>query len=103
MAEARVEHSYPDAFAFLQAHDPESLAVLHDLLARAEMRDGRPVARRSVRDIAADVYLSKDTVHRRIEALLHAGVLTRLPSRDATSTYAVDLAGTGIALTRSAR
>ena len=103
MAEALIEHRYPDAYAFLQAHDPESLAVLHDLLARAELRDGRPVARRSVRDIAADVFLSKDTVHRRIEALLHAGILQRLPSRDATSTYAVDLSGTGIALTSARR
>jgi hypothetical protein len=68
--EVRVEHRYPEALAFLRHHGPDALAVLHDLLARAEAEGGRLVARASTRDIAARLeFLSKDSVHRRLRQL----------------------------------
>ena len=37
---------------FVRRHGPQAVAVLHELLARAEQRDGELVARASTRDIA---------------------------------------------------
>lgn len=39
-AEVRVQHAYPAAMDFLRRHGPEALAVLHDLLAHAELASG---------------------------------------------------------------
>lgn len=99
--EVRIQHSYPLAFGFLQEHGPETLAVLHDLLARAERRGDDLVVEVSVRQIADGLgFLSKDTAHRRLRQLLRAGVIRHLgatPSSTFTRpVYVIDLTGTGI-------
>lgn len=72
----RIEHRYPAALGFLRQHGPEALAVLHDLMTRAERSGGDLVARASTRDIAKRLgFLSKDTVHRRLRDLARAGVI----------------------------
>jgi DNA-binding MarR family transcriptional regulator len=100
-AETRIEHRYPDALAFLQRHGPDALAVLHDLLVDAEVRDGRPYVQKSIRRIAEDLFLSKDTVHRRLRKLHRAGVINVIVTASGFEppTYVVNLTGTGIALT----
>lgn len=101
--EVRIEHRYPTALAFLRQHGPQALAVLHDLLARAEHRDGVLVARASIRDIADRLqFLSKDTVHRRLRQLVRAGVIEALDRRSGSSwaptTYVVYLDNSGISV-----
>lgn len=105
MSETRIEHCYPDAFPFLQEHGPDSLAILHDLLADADVRDGKPVVQKSTRRIAADLLISKDTVHRRLRKLHRAGVIQVVIVATAFEppTYVVNLTGTGIALTTARR
>lgn len=101
MAEVRIAHRYPEALAFLRAHGADAVVVLHDLLAHAEIRDGRIVASASCRRIAEDLeFLSKDSVHRRLRQLHRARVIRPLGSPDAfaTPTYLVDLSGTGISV-----
>ncbi len=102
-AEVRVEHAYPAAMDFLRRHGPETLAVLHDLLAQAEFRDGEVVVSASVRDIAGRLgFISKDTVHRRLRQLVRAGVLRRTASAgragSMSSMFEIDLAGTAISV-----
>jgi len=99
--EVLIEHHYPAALAFLRAHGGHSLAVLHDLLARAERRDGALVARASTREIAERLqFLSKDTVHRTLRQLVRAGVIEALDRRSGSSfaptTYLVHLDDSGI-------
>src|SRR4051794_606193 len=99
--EVRIEHRYPQALPFLREHGPNAVAVLHDLLARAERRDGILIARASTRDIAARLtFLSKDTVHRRLRDLVRAGVIEAVPARSRSScaptTYVVHLEHSGI-------
>jgi DNA-binding transcriptional ArsR family regulator len=99
--EVRVEHRYPAALGFLRQHGPQALAVLHDLLSRAEERDGQLVARASTRDIAGRLeFLSKDTVHRQLRRLARAGVIEALDrqpgSTFAPTTYVVHLHDCGI-------
>ena len=99
--EVRIEHRYPAALGFLRQHGPEALAVLHDLLARAENRDGALVAQASTRDIAGRLeFLSKDTVHRRLRQLARAGVIEPLDRRSgsafAPTTYVLHLDNSGI-------
>lgn len=106
--EVLIEHRYPAALAFLRAHGPQALAVLHDLLARAERRDGVLVARASTRDIADQLqFLSKDTVHRTLRQLARAGVIEVLDRRSGSSfaptTYVVHLADSGITVLRDGR
>ncbi len=101
--EVRIEHRYPAAFGFLRLHGPQALAVLHDLIVRAEDHGGQLVARASSRDIAARLeFLSKDTVHRRLRELAHAGVIEALDRRPGSSfaptTYVLHLVGSGIAV-----
>ncbi|HUP70930.1 MAG TPA: winged helix-turn-helix domain-containing protein [Acidimicrobiales bacterium] len=101
--EVRVEHAYPAAMDFLRRHGPETLAVLHDLLAHAEIRGGGLVVRASVRDIAGRLgFISKDTVHRRLRQLVRAGVLRRTASAgrpgSMSSMFEIDLAGTAISV-----
>jgi DNA-binding Lrp family transcriptional regulator len=100
-AETRIEHCYPDALAFLQQHGPDALAIVHDLLADAELRDGQPFVQKSTRQIAQDLFISKDTVHRRLRKLHRAGVIQVVVVATAFEppTYVVNLTGTGIALT----
>jgi DNA-binding Lrp family transcriptional regulator len=105
-AEVRIEHSYPAAWAFVQEHGPEAIAVLHDLLARAVVDGDRLIVVASVRQVAERLgFLSKDTVHRRVRQLQRAGVLHRLvldpSSRFACPRYVIDVSGTGIALLMS--
>jgi hypothetical protein len=102
-AEIYIDHRYPDALPFLQQHGPDTVAVLHDLLINARCRDGVLVVETSVRQVADRLrFLSKDSVHRRVRELLHAGVLR--PAHDSTCApflrraYVVDLSGTGIAV-----
>jgi hypothetical protein len=105
-AELCIEHRYPDALAFLQKHGSEALAVLHDLLAHSELRDGDLVVEATVRETAERLgFLSKDTVHRRLRRLIRAGVVRRVPgsstpgARFVRRAYAIDLDNTGISLT----
>lgn len=104
-AEVRIEHRYPGALPFLHEHGSEALAVLHDLLAHAEQRDGNLVVEASVREIAERlVFVSKDTVHRRLRQLIRARVVRRVPgssqpgARFVRRAYAIDLDDTGISL-----
>ena len=99
--EVRIEHRYPTALAFLREHGPQALAVLHDLLARAEDRGGLFVAQASTREIAERLeFLSKDTVHRRLRQLARAGVIEALDRRPGSSfaatTYVLHLDDSGI-------
>lgn len=99
--EVRIEHRYPTALGFLRHHGPQALAVLHDLLARAENRDGELVASASTRDIADRLeFLSKDTVHRRLRQLSRAGVIQALDRKPGSSfvptTYVLHLGDSGI-------
>jgi DNA-binding HxlR family transcriptional regulator len=98
--DVRIEHRYPAALPFLQAHGADALAVLHDLLASAEVRDGKTVVQKSTRKIAEDLFISKDTVHRRLRQLHRAGVIQLIATATAFEppTYMVNLTGTGIAL-----
>ncbi|MGH9180026.1 MAG: winged helix-turn-helix domain-containing protein [Acidimicrobiales bacterium] len=106
--EVLIEHRYPAALAFLRAHGGHSLAVLHDLLARAERRGGALVARASTREIADRLqFLSKDTVHRALRQLARAGVIEVLERRSGSSfaptTYVVHLADSGITVLQDGR
>jgi hypothetical protein len=99
--EVRIEHRYPEALAFLRHHGPDALAVLHDLLARAERGDGDLVARASTRDIAARLeFLSKDSVNRRLRQLARAGVIEPVAPAPGhpftTPSYVIHLDGSGI-------
>lgn len=106
--EVRIEHRYPEALAFLRLHGPEALAVVHDLLAQSQDHHGQLLVQTSVRQVAERLGLvSKDTVNRRMRALLHAGVIRRQGATHATRfeapTYVLDLSGTGISRTSPAQ
>jgi len=99
--EVLIEHRYPAALAFLRAHGGHALAVLHDLLARAERCNGALVAPASTREIAERLqFLSKDTVHRSLRQLARAGVIEALDRRSGSSfaptTYLLHLDDSGI-------
>ena len=99
--EVRIEHRYPAAMTFLRHHGPQAIAVLHDLLTRAERERGRLVAHASTRDIADRLeFLSKDTVHRRLRQLVRAGVIepvTPDPAKPFTTpAYVLHLHDSGI-------
>jgi hypothetical protein len=101
--DVRIEHRYPAARSFVRRHGPQAVAVLHELLARAEHRDGQLVTRASTRDIADRLAcLSKDTVHRRLRQLARAGVIEPLDRKPgstfAPTTYVVHLGDSGIAV-----
>ncbi len=104
--EIRIEHRYPQARMFMEAHGPHGIVILHDLLIHAEQHEAELVVQASVREIAARLpSLSKDTVHRRLRELHRVQVIRSRP-RNATSrferpTYVLDLTGTGISVTRS--
>lgn len=99
--EVRIEHRYPTAFGFLCQHGPQALAILHDLIARADEVDGQLVVETSTRSIAERLgFLSKDSVHRRLRQLARAGVIEVI-DRDSGSafgptTYVVYLEHLGI-------
>lgn len=99
--EVAVSHAYPEALVFLNRHGAEALAVLDDLVAHAETRDGDLVVAASVRQVAERLaFTSKDTVNRRLRQLTAAGVITRLADRPATRfavpVYVLHLDATGI-------
>ncbi|MFN2502780.1 MAG: hypothetical protein ABR540_00820 [Acidimicrobiales bacterium] len=101
--EARIEHRYPEALAFLRLHGADALVILDDLLAHAERRDNQLVVQASVREIAGRLsFLSKDTVHRRVRQLLRAKVVgtvsTKVTSPFERPTYVLDLTDTGISV-----
>ena len=99
--EVRIEHRYPQALPFLRRHGAQAVAVVHDLLAHAERSGGRLVVQTSMREIAERLEIvSKDTVNRRLRALIRAGVLEIVP-RDENepfepTTYILHLADSGI-------
>lgn len=99
--EVRVEHTYPRALEFARRHGAQSVLVLHDLLAHAHRRGSRLMVQASVREVAERLEtLSKDTVNRRLRALIRAGVLEVVPRDDADAfeptTYVVHLDNSGI-------
>ena len=97
-----IEHRYPPALEFLREHGPDAVAVLHVLVAQAELVDGRLVVAASTRGGAERLgFLSKDSAHRRLRQLRRAGVLEALPSTGpmVPTTYVVRLDGTGITVT----
>lgn len=99
--EVRIEHRYPTAFGFLCQHGPQALAILHDLIARANEVDGQMVVEASTRGIADRLgFLSKDSVHRRLRSLARAGVLELVDRGSASvfepTTYVVHLEHSGI-------
>jgi len=104
--EARIEHRYPEALAFLRRHGADALVILDDLAAHATPRGDRLVVQASVREIAARLsVLSKDTVHRRLRQLQRAEVIVLVGTTTASPferpTYALDLSGTGGSLVRT--
>jgi hypothetical protein len=104
--EIRIEHRYPQARLFMEAHGPHGIAILHDLLIHAQQHDAELVVQASVREIAARLpSLSKDTVHRQLRELHRVHVIRTSPtnptSRFERPTYVLDLTGTGISVTRS--
>jgi hypothetical protein len=106
--DVRIEHRYPVARDFVRRHGPQAVAVVHELLARAEQRDGELVARASTRDIADRLAcLSKDTVHRQLRQLARAGVIQPLDRRPgstfAPTTYVIRLDDSGITLVSDER
>lgn len=103
--EIRIEHRYPTALTFLRHHGPQALAVLHELLTRAEHERGRLIARASTRDIADRLeFLSKDTVHRRLRQLVRADVIEPVAADPAstftTPAYVLHLDDSGITVLR---
>ena len=102
VGEVLIEHRYPAALAFLRAHGPDAVAVLHVLVADAELVDGWLVVRASTRGVAGLLgFLSKDSVHRRLRELRRAGVLEALPATGPMDppAYVIHLDGTGITVT----
>jgi DNA-binding IscR family transcriptional regulator len=75
----RVTHTYPEASDVLRDLSGDAVVVLHALLAESRRVDGVLVASVSLRDIAARLALSKDTVHRRLRDLRRAGVVEVTP------------------------
>lgn len=102
--EVRVEHRYPQGWAFLSEHGSDAVAVLHVLASQAEVVDGRLVAQASTRGIAARLgFLSKDSVHRRLRHLRRTGTIEALPPSPGpldAPTYVLHLDGTGLTVTR---
>jgi hypothetical protein len=102
--EVRILHTYPAALGFLRKHGPDTVAVLHELLLRAEpLDDGRLVVRVSTRDVARHLgFLSKDSAHRRIRQLRQAGVVELLPANTSGAftapSYLLHLDSTGISV-----
>jgi len=106
--DVRIEHRYPAALSFLREHGPKSLAVLHDLLARSERRDGALVAQASTREIADRLqFLSKDSVHRCLRQLARAGVIEAVDRQPGSTfqptTYIVHLDESGITVVPDGR
>lgn len=105
-AEVHIVHRYPVAERFLRHHGVTAVAVLHDLLRRAELVDGDLVVTTTVRAVASRVgCLSKDTVHRAVQHLVRTAVLEPIDCIEPgdlrqqsfrRSTYRVRLDGTGI-------
>ena len=105
--EVCIELHYPEALEFLQRHGPQAVAVVHDLVAQSHSDQGQLVVQASVRQVTERLSsLSKDTVNRRMRALLLDGVLQRLvlehSSRFEAPTYVLNLTGSGISRTISA-
>lgn len=101
--EVLVTLRYPEALTFLQAHGPDAVAVLHLLVADADLVDGHLLVQASTRGVAERLkFLSKDSAHRRLRQLRRAGVLDALPSTGPTDppSYVLHLDGTGITVTR---
>lgn len=103
--ETCIEHSYPEAFRFLEQHSPDTIAILHELITHATELEGALTVEASIRQIAERLpLLSKDTVHRRLRELHRSQVirlLTTTASRHRRPIYALDLTGTGISVKRS--
>ncbi len=102
--EIRIEHRYPQSLPFVEQHGPQAIVILHDLINHAEERNGQLVVQASVRQIAGRfLFLSKDTVHRRLRELHRAGIIRTAPTPTATQshppTYILDLTDTGISIT----
>ena len=101
LPEVHVGHHYPQGLPFLRRHGAQSILVLHDLLAHARRRDGLLVVQASNREIAERLEIvSKDTVNRRLRALIRAGVLEIVPRDEREpfepTTYILHLADSAI-------
>lgn len=101
--EVRIEHRYPQALPFLRRHGAQAVVVLHDLLAHAERRGDSVLVQTSMREIADRLgIISKDTVNRRLRALIRAGVVEIVPRDDSDpftpTTYILHLDHSGITL-----
>ena len=98
----RVTHSYPAAGGLLRDLGCDAVVVLHALLAESRRVDGLLVASVSLRDMAARLGLSKDTVHRRLRDLRRAGVIEVTPPSPALLTapiYRMHVTDVGITVT----
>lgn len=98
----RVTHSYPAAGNLLRELNGDAVLVLHALLAESRRDDGLLVASMSLRDIAAQLALSKDTVHRRLRDLRRIGVVevtAPSPALLTAPTYRMHLSVAGITVT----
>ena len=62
--DVRIEHRYPDALPFLQEHAPTPSPFSTISLPALRYATASPSSRRA-RKIAEDLFISKDTVHRR--------------------------------------
>lgn len=100
-----IEHRYPAAYAFVEQHGPDAIAVIEDLITHAEQLGDQLVVQASVRQIAQRLpRLSKDTVYRRLRQLRRAHVIrtgSPMATRFDRPIYVLDLTGTGISVTRS--
>lgn len=101
-AVVRVTHSYPAAGDLLRDLSGDAVVVLHALLAESRRVDGLLVVSVSLREIAARVALSKDTVHRRLRDLRRAGLVEVTPPSPAlltAPTYRLHVTESGITVT----
>ena len=101
MSDIAIVHRYPQAAGLTLAVGGHGIAVLHALIKRAFVVEGRLVASVSLRDLCADVPASKDTIGRRIDQLERLGIVHRPlqpASRFTVSTYVLQLEGHGIEL-----
>lgn len=101
MTEVAIVHRYPQATGLTNAVGGHGIAVLHAIMKRAAMIDGRLVASVTLRALCVDVPASKDTVSRRIDQLERMGIVERVSHLDGpfiSATYVLHLEGHGVEL-----
>lgn len=101
MSNAAILHRYPQAAQLTLSVGGHGIAVLHALIQRAVMVEGRLEVSASLRLLCVDVPASKDTVSRRIDQLERMGIVERITHEDGpfiSTTYILHLEGHGIEL-----